>query len=194
MRIDIKQLMETLQRQMEGQLTFLQKDVQALRAEALEWRPDPEAWTVTECLEHLNRYGRFYLPLLEEAIQSGVAAPNTSYYKSSWLGNYLANSMQPKEGKVKNKMATFRSKNPLRAKLDANSVIEEHLHQQLRLQQVLGRSDTVDFNHTRLPTTLGPLIKMKYGDLLRFYLNHLDRHYLQIREILGARRKALEQD
>ncbi len=28
----------------------------------LQQRPAPDRWSVLDCLDHLNRYGRFYLP------------------------------------------------------------------------------------------------------------------------------------
>ena len=36
---------------------------------ALHWKAQPQRWSFLECLEHLNRYGDFYLPELERVVQ-----------------------------------------------------------------------------------------------------------------------------
>lgn len=36
----------------------------------LTWRENPTAWCILECLEHLNLYGDFYLPQIENSIKT----------------------------------------------------------------------------------------------------------------------------
>lgn len=36
-----------------------------LPIEKLNWRNTPESWSILECLEHLNLYGDYYLPEIE---------------------------------------------------------------------------------------------------------------------------------
>ena len=35
----------------------------------LSWRDNPSSWSMLECLEHLNMYGDFYLPQIENKIK-----------------------------------------------------------------------------------------------------------------------------
>ena len=34
----------------------------------LNFKEDPEKWSILECIEHLNRYGDYYLPEIEKAV------------------------------------------------------------------------------------------------------------------------------
>ncbi|MDP2497291.1 MAG: DinB family protein, partial [Candidatus Palauibacterales bacterium] len=42
-----------------------------LTPEQLSWRPEPDAWSIAECLDHLVRTGEAYLEVLDEAIEEG---------------------------------------------------------------------------------------------------------------------------
>ena len=80
-----------------------------LNETVLNHKTSPKSWSVLECIEHLNRYGDFYLPEIQRRINASNH-PNTKTFKSSWLGNYFAESMLPKE--KLNKMKTFKSMDP----------------------------------------------------------------------------------
>ncbi|MEN0004254.1 MAG: DinB family protein [Bacteroidota bacterium] len=153
--------------------------VEALKSydlETLTWRAQEDAWSILECIEHLNRYGDDYLPSIERAIKaSNTQAEQT--FKSGFLGGYFAKSMLPKE--KLNKMKTFNDKNPLHASLD-RSVIDTFMHQQTQLLDLLNQSRTVSLNKVKIPTTFSSLIKMKLGDLFQFLVNHMLRHLAQI--------------
>src|SRR5687767_117388 len=61
------------------------------------WRPAPEAWSVSECLEHLNVTARLYLPVLDEgiadAIRRGLYAEGP--YRYNLLGRLLVKAVEP---------------------------------------------------------------------------------------------------
>src|SRR5688572_20438305 len=95
----------------------------------LSWKENPTSWSILECLEHLNLYGDFYLPSIENKIKN-ADTKNDLEFKSGLLGNYFAQIMLPKE--KLNKMKTFKDKNPLNAKLD-RIVIDKFIHQQIKL-------------------------------------------------------------
>ena len=78
--------------------------------EVLNWKINPEKWSILENLEHLNRYGDFYLPEIQKRIEESSRKPS-SEFKSGILGNYFAKSMLPKE--KLNKMKTFTNMNPI---------------------------------------------------------------------------------
>jgi hypothetical protein len=71
----------------------------------LQWRPHPEAWNILECVQHLNLYSAWYLPVVRQKLDKAPAIGMTRF-KEGWLGRYFAQSMLPK---VKGgKMKTFR--------------------------------------------------------------------------------------
>ena len=161
--------------------------------EQLNFKQHPESWSVLECLEHLNLYGRFYLPEIEKRITTfplrrGIEGEDVKHYfdpvfKSGWLGNYFANSMLPKE-ELK-KMKTFKNMNPLNSKLD-KKVIDEFISQQEQMLRLLEESRKISLNKTRTAISISKLIKLKLGDTFRFVIYHNQRHMVQAYRIPNA--------
>lgn len=147
--------------------------------EQLNYKQHAESWSVLECLEHLNLYGRFYLPEIKNCIQQGKGKSDP-VFKSGWLGNYFANSMLPKE--KLNKMKTFRNMNPLNSNLD-KKVIDEFISQQNEMLRLLEESRKVSLNKTRTAISISKLIKLKLGDTFRFVIYHNQRHMVQAQRI-----------
>lgn len=170
-----KELIESLIAQTED-IIRRASELQELGREELTLKADPQSWSILECLEHLNLYGDFYLPQMEQKINA-YRGNSAATFKSGWLGDYFAKSMLPKE--KLNKMKTFRDKNPLNADL-GKDVIDRFLEQQSRLIRLLRNSARVDLNKVKIPTSISPLIRMKLGDTFRFIINHNIRHMQQI--------------
>lgn len=154
--------------------------IEQLSLEKLTWRESAQSWNVLECIEHLNRYGDFYLPAIEKEIKLS-RCNSESNFTSGWLGNYFAESMLPK-AKL-NAMKTFKDKNPLGANLD-KSVIQVFLNQQKQLLQLLKESEKVSWNKTKVKISIANWIKIRLGDAFRFVIYHNIRHSLQIEKIL----------
>ncbi|AEA42637.1 DinB family protein [Fluviicola taffensis] len=147
--------------------------------EALNFKQNSESWSILECLEHLNLYGRFYLPEIAKRIDENKGK-NESVFKSGWLGNYFSNSMLPKE--KLNKMKTFQNMNPINSKLDKR-VIDEFLSQQTEMLRLLDQARKISLNKTKTSITLTKLIKLKLGDTFRFVIYHNQRHMEQAKRI-----------
>lgn len=143
---------------------------------ALNQKADETSWSALECLEHLNLYGRFYLPELSGRIQN-TRFESESFFRSGWLGNYFANSMLPKA--KPNKMKTFKNMNPLNSRLDKNQVINEFVNQQEELLRLLEAARKVSLNKTKTGVSISKAIKLKLGDTFRFVIYHNQRHMLQ---------------
>ena len=150
-----------------------------LDTQTLNKREHSESWSILECIEHMNRYGNFYLPQIETKIKSSNTKPEAQF-NSGLIGGYFAKSMLPKE--KLNKMKTFKDKNPLHAKLD-KSVIDTFIAQQIKLLDLLSLSRNVSLNKVKITTSISNLIGMKLGDTFAFYINHMLRHIQQIERI-----------
>jgi len=153
----------------------------------LAQRPNPDRWSVLENLEHLNLYGDFYLPTFEQTIERGKqkGLQPRENYKSGWLGGYFAKSMRPKDGKISNRMKTFKSKDPVLTEVPDN-VVERFLDQQRELLRLLQKAEQTDIQKLRMPTTLGSFPKIRLGDAFAFFIGHEERHMLQIQRTLEA--------
>jgi hypothetical protein len=152
----------------------------------LTWKENENQWSILECIEHLNLYGEYYLPVIENKIK-GSATNAEAELKSGILGYYFAKSMLPKE--KLNKMKTFKDKNPINAKLD-ESVIDKFINQQIKLVALLDQSRKLSLNKVKIQTSISSLISLKLGDTFQFFINHIIRHLSQIDKIQLAMKKA----
>lgn len=157
------------------------KSLESLTYEECNFKPNSDAWSILECIAHLNLYGDFYIPEIEKRI----AASNykgDKFFNSGWLGNYFANSMLP-TGKL-NKMKTFADKNPKGSVLDQVTTIKKFLSQQHQLLDLLRRSGEVSLKKTKTSISISKWIKLRLGDTLRVVIYHNQRHMKQIQNIL----------
>lgn len=170
--------------------TFLEKAVkvwQNMPLERFHKKPNPEAWSAAQCLEHLNIYGRYYLPALEYAIETaekkGFQA--TENYKSGWLGNYFYHQMLPNtEGVLKTKMKAPKHAIPTQQP-DARAMIAEFIDQQETMLHLIERARNINIGKVRVPISIMKWIKLKVGDTFLFMTAHHLRHILQAERALG---------
>lgn len=167
----LRELYELTNQANEAALSFLE-----LPVEKLNDKKTPESWGILECLEHLNLYGEYYLPEMNSRMKASErkAAP---LFISGWLGNYFANSMKEKNGKV-TKMKSPKDKVPAASAL-SKEAIHRFLNQTEQLKSLIKEAETKDLNKIRIPISLNKYIKIKLGDTLRFYVYHLERHIAQ---------------
>lgn len=147
---------------------------------SLNKKVNNDSWSALECIEHLNRYGRFYIPEIIHRI-SHAKRENDSTFKSGWLGNYFAKSMLPSE-KMK-PIKTFASMNPAGSTLD-KTVIDEFLEQQQQLLRILETSKAINLIKTKTAISISKWIKLRLGDTLRVVIYHNERHIQQANKAL----------
>jgi len=182
MKIPINQLLNELRIITENNIEFA-KSLQNQSNEILNFRTLDNSWNILECLEHLNFYGDFYLPEIENRISESRFQATKSEFKSGILGNYFANMMLPKE--KLNKMKTLKISNPIHKQLN-KSVIEEFINQQNKVLELLERVKVVDLERTKTSISISKLIKLKLGDTLRYVIYHNLRHIKQAENILKS--------
>jgi len=148
--------------------------------EELNFRASADSWSTLECLEHLNRYGNFYIPEINRNISS-AGKSTQSYFKPGILGNYFAKSMLPKE--KPNKMKTLKTMNPIHSQLNKD-VIDTFIKQQEKMLELLEKAQDIDLEKIKTSISISKLIKLKLGDTFRFVIYHNERHIEQIKRIL----------
>ena len=102
-------------------------------------QPDENKWSFSQCLEHLNSYGNYYLAAIEKSIskaeKNGWLAEEQ--FTPGWLGNYFTNLMVPNsEGRKMKKMSAPKNHTPI-VNLDCNKVLSEFIDQQERILKLL---------------------------------------------------------
>jgi len=150
----------------------------ALSDKGLNYKLDSETWSILECFEHLNRYGRFYIPEINQRIEANTK-PNSDIFNTGILGDYFAKSMLP--GEKMKKIKTFKSMNPNQSNLD-RSTIDEFIEQQDALLTILEKAKKLNLTKIRTSISISSWIKLRLGDTLRVVIYHNWRHLEQARE------------
>jgi uncharacterized damage-inducible protein DinB len=152
----------------------------------LNHKPNPNAWSIAQCLEHLNLYGDYYLEAMRNAMQKSNASSDT-IFKSGLIGNYFANVMLPKEDDTVKKMEAPKPQNPtLRKDIQlSRKTVSRFISQQDEMLELLEIAQNKNLNKIRIPITIAKWMKLRLGDTFRFNVNHNIRHMKQAERVLG---------
>ncbi|MCC3155950.1 DinB family protein [Hymenobacter sp. 15J16-1T3B] len=143
----------------------------------LNFKPRPDSWSVLECLEHLNRYSRYYHPALAKALaKQGSAADEVRY---SWLGRKSLDIVRPDNGQ---QHKTVKHMNPAGSQL-SRAVLTEFLGHQAELLYLLTAARATDLNRRAVPVEFFRLLKLRVGETLEFVVRHQERHLQQAQRV-----------
>ena len=179
MKISVSELLDELKERTHQHLQYAEKLLQKTEEE-LNFRASQDSWSTLECLEHLKRYGDFYIPEIANRISVSKTSAKP-HFKPGLLGNYFANTMLPKE--KPNTMKTLKAMNPIHSRLN-KSVVDVFISQQKQLLELLEKAQHIDLEKTKTSISISKLIKLKLGDTFRFVIYHNTRHIEQIKRIL----------
>jgi hypothetical protein len=182
-RVNTEILLNTLEEKVEEHLRAAIGIFQNTEQSLLLKPREDGGWSIAQCLEHLNRYGNFYLPALKRGMDENKNRKADPWFKSSWAGNQFTRMMDPATGKMK--MRTFKGYRPQRV-LDADAVVAEFIRQQETLLLLLRQARGADLNKIRIPITLTRFIRLKAGDVFQFVIAHNERHVLQAQRNLTS--------
>lgn len=167
----LKQLSQTAHQLQETVATQLAP----LSLDDLNFKTSPDSWSILECLEHLNRYSRYYNPALATAIEhnsGGAAVPEITY---SWMGRKSLEVVRPQNTK---KHKTVKHMNPANSDL-GRATVDEFLQHQTGLQHLLQRAANADLHKKAVPVEFFRLMKLRIGEALEFVVLHEERHIQQ---------------
>lgn len=177
-----QELLEQLQADVR-QLILIANKLKSENTGMLLQQPTPGKWNVIQVMEHLNSYGRYYLPAIKNSLEENK--PATEFFKPGWIGDYFTRMMAPTtEGKVKNKMNAPKDHRPS-PDLKAQPVIVSFLNQQHQLLDLLEKAKTKNIGVIRTPISISRFISLKLGDTFRFLIAHEQRHFVQINNTMA---------
>ncbi|WP_242922117.1 DinB family protein [Pontibacter liquoris] len=142
---------------------------------SLNFKPGPESWSILECLEHLNRYSRYYNPALANAIAQNSGSPTVPHISYSWLGKKSLEMVQPQ---LLKKHKTVKHMNPNNSPLN-RATLEEFLQHQTELLRLLEEAKKANLHKKAVPVEFLKLLKLRIGEALEFVVAHQERHVQQ---------------
>lgn len=172
---NVNTLINGLEALVENHLNVAISQFQNLPPQVLEAPSATGGWSIAQCLEHLNSYGRYYLPQLQQTLSSANHNHPITQFRSGLLGNYFTNLMNP--DKSRSKMKSPAGHTPA-VELNTYEVVAEFIQQQEELIKILQLSRTRNLNK-RVPISISKIIKLKLGDVLQFLIAHDERHLRQ---------------
>lgn len=154
--------------------------------------PGTNQWSAAQCLEHLNSYGRYYLPEIEKAIET--AKQNkwlaSEKFTAGWIGNYFTNLMMPeRDGKKMKKMSAPKN-HTTDADLESYQLVSELIYQQEKKLKLLEEARKIDLNKAKVSVSIAKFIKLKLGDVFMFLSAHNLRHIAQAERAMATLKTA----
>ena len=148
------------------------------------WQPAPDAWSVGQCLDHLNATARVYLPEMDEGIADAIRRGlyNPGPYVYNWIGRLSVYVSEP--------TVRFRAKAP-RPFLPAPSRPKADVMAAFRAYQVqyvdhLRQGNGLDLARARVRSPIVRWVRMPLGSSFAMMVAHERRHLAQARRVAMA--------
>ena len=167
------------------QFEQLSADANALVApltdDQFNWHPAPGAWSIAQCIDHLNVTARMYLPMLDEgiadAIRRGLYAEGPFRY--NLINRIVARSMEPPYW-VRTKTPKAFQPPPNRPRHDVMAAFHAYQVQYIdRLRQANG----LDLARATAASPVLTWLRFQLGTAFAFTTAHERRHLWQARRI-----------
>lgn len=174
-----------LHREIRSSMEDVRHEFGVLSTDQLAWRPDPEAWGVGQCLDHLVVTDRLYLEEFEGALATAREKGRTRRgpFRGGWVGRWFARTVGPE---VKTKMSVPRVFKPNKIDVITDDVVDRYLETQAALMKSIEDADGLDLDRTRVRSPVTWLLWFRLGDAYRIVVEHDKRHLAQARRVIRA--------
>jgi hypothetical protein len=148
-------------------------------------KPESQAWSAADCVEHLNMTSRAYVPLLREAINRARlmnAAPTDSYH-TDFAGRVMAFMMRPLKRIGKFKIGKVKTTGPFtpRGGQSREQLLSDFVRLQSELISLIRSADGLPIDQVKIQSPFG---RMRYNaySALEIVTQHEHRHLQQAEE------------
>lgn len=151
----------------------------------LRWRPAPEAWSIVECLLHLNQTGRVYLAPIDRALTAGRRRGRTGDgpYRHSWFSRWFVGSLEPP---VRRRFKAPRIFAPPPPTDPATAVLADFEALGAAIGDRLDASRGLDLGRIAVISPVTPLLRVSLGMAFALFATHERRHLDQARRVASA--------
>lgn len=151
-----------------------------LTVEQLNWKPQPDKWSVGQCLEHLCIAGEVYIQPIAAALQdrprSPVEAITPGWFGAWFIRSYIAPSPQTKKAPAPRKIRPVLS-------VVEPSVLDRFLAMNRDVRALIERAEPYDVNRIRFVNPFVSIIRFTVGTGFEIISKHEQRHLLQAERV-----------
>lgn len=159
--------------------------VSPLSERQFTWRPNPDVWSISHCIDHLNATARTYLPALDEgiadAIRRGIYAEGPFQY--NWLGRFIVWSMQPPPRLKFTAPPSFQPA-PSRARAEIMAAFRAY---QVQFVDRLRQANGLDLARARVTSPTNRWVRLPLGSALALQIAHQRRHLWQAQQLIARK-------
>ena len=159
-----------------------------LSDQALTWKPNPEKWSIVQCILHLEMAHKIYYRNLENSFSRASGNSDDEQVSTTWLGRQLANSLAPdNNGARRMKVPTWKALNPsreIKPLKNPKMVLDLYNRQLEEFDQLFKAHRLVHWEGLRVPTLISPLLKISIADVIAVMIAHNERHFMQALGVL----------
>lgn len=168
------------------------KQLQEKEVLQLTTTPRPKSWSIIEVIAHLNISYSFYLPKFDDTLKKlSHSTSDPKKFKARAWQKFVIEGQKPKNGVRKMKMKTLKRFRPVlnkdgltRDKIESIFGTFFNVHEHLK--QCILESRTRDVSKIRITSAIGPIVNFYLPESFEFLICHLERHMIQIDEIVSA--------
>ncbi len=150
-------------------------------------RPQPNYWSVAECLDHLVVIGSQTVPKLRDGIrraeEKGWRKPGP--YRYGWVGNYFVKLTGPTDDARKRKFKAPKQYTPS-SNHSISRIVKAFSGLQDELIETAVLANGVDLGRVKVPSPVTNLLKLSLGQWLTLLAGHQERHFLQAKDVRAA--------
>lgn len=149
--------------------------------EQFTWRPASDAWSVAECLEHLNVTARLYLPRLDQGIADAIRRGRYGEgpFRYSLLGRWFANSQEP-PARFKVRAPKSFHPGPTRPRAEIVAAFRAY---QVQFVDRLRQANGLDLARARVSSPAAAWLRFSLGSGFALMIAHERRHLWQARNV-----------
>lgn len=155
--------------------------VAPLSDEQFTWCPDPVAWSIAQCIDHLNVVAREYLPRLDEGIADAIRRGlyGDGAFTHDLVGRVFVRLMEPPV-RMKARAPAIFAPPPRRSRAEIMAAFRAY---QVQFVDRLRQANGVDLRRAKVRSPASRWIRLSLGSGFALILAHERRHLWQAERI-----------
>ena len=168
-------------------ISLFEKSFSNLDEQQLNWKPNPEGWSIGEVIEHLIKTSNSYFKIPETIKDPNFKPSIFSNFPfiANMIGNMILKSVHPN---AKRKVKTFNAFTPNISNVDSN-ILENFIDTQKQLHNLIHENEESILSRKIIPSPVSKHIVYHFDTVIDILVNHQKRHFNQASNVLKEMKK-----